>query len=535
MSEPVLTIDGLTVRLPGGSDRPFAVEGASFQVKRGEIVCIVGESGSGKSILSSAVMGALPTGLKHVAGRVLFGGADLLSLSEARLRALRGRSIAMIFQEPMASLNPSMTVAAQIGEMFEIHEPNLTREDVFRRVLGLLNDVQLPDPEAMMHRLPHQLSGGQCQRVVIAMALSLHPQLLIADEPTTALDVTTQAQILNLVRRLRDRQDHGILFITHDFGVVADIADHVVVMRRGRVVEQGPAEQVLTQPADPYTRALLDAVPAGTPRRSCIERGYPVLSVRDMSKHFGTVAALDGVNLDVVEGQTVAIVGESGSGKSTLARAIIRLIKPSGGHVVVDGKDFATLSGHDVRASRNLIQMIFQDPFGSLNPQRTVGDMLERAGVLGGLTRQMARQQAERLVRDVGLSPACLARKPGAFSGGQRQRIGIARALAMRPKIIIADESVSALDVSIQKQVLELLDEIRSRTGTTMLFITHDLRVAAQMADVVVVMRRGRIVERGTPEQVLADPESPYTRELVAAIPGQTFHKKRQAGVSSHG
>ena len=528
MSDPVLAVEDLSVRLPRGADRRFAVESASLTVKRGEIVCIVGESGSGKSVLSSAVMGALPAGLTHAGGRVLFGGEDMTALPEARLRALRGRSVAMIFQEPMASLNPAMTVAAQIGEMFEIHEPRMSREAVRQRVLDLLRDVQMPTPEAILHRLPHQLSGGQCQRVVIAMALSLHPRLLIADEPTTALDVTTQAQILKLIRTLRDRQDHGILFITHDFGVVADIADRIVVMRHGRVVEQGAATQILSRPSEPYTQALLDAVPSGVARASALKGRYPALSVRGMSKSYGTTRALDTIDLDVIEGQTVAIVGESGSGKSTLARAIIRLIKPSGGQVVVGGRDFAQLGGRALQESRGLIQMIFQDPFGSLNPQRTVGHMLDRAGRLGGLTAEEAKTQAERLVRDVGLAPTALLRKPGSFSGGQRQRIGIARALAMRPKVIIADESVSALDVSVQKQVLELLDVLRARSGITLLFITHDLRVAAQVADSVVVMRRGRIVERGSPARVLSDPQDPYTRELVAAIPGQAFHTMRR-------
>ncbi|UMY16766.1 ABC transporter ATP-binding protein [Methylobacterium organophilum] len=524
MLEPVLSIQDLTVRLPRGADRPFAVEGASLTVNRGEIVCIVGESGSGKSILSSAIMGAIPRGLTAAGGRILFGDEDMLRLPEERLRRIRGCGIAMIFQEPMASLNPAMTVAAQIGEMFEIHEPTLSRAEIRERVLGLLRDVQLPDPEAMMHRLPHQLSGGQCQRVVIAMALSLHPRLLIADEPTTALDVTTQAQILNLVRGLRDRKEHGILFITHDFGVVADIADRVVVMRHGRIVEQGTAEAILSHPSDPYTRALLAAVPSGTMRRDIVAKGYPILSVRALSKRYGQMQALDRIDLEVLKGQTVAIVGESGSGKSTLARSIIRLVQPTSGQVVIEGRDFAHLSGRELNASRRFIQMIFQDPFGSLNPQRTVGSILERAGCLGGLNRAEAKAQAERLVREVGLPVTVLARKPGAFSGGQRQRIGIARALAMRPKIIIADESVSALDVSIQKQVLDLLDGLRARTETTMLFITHDLRVAAQIADTVIVMRRGQIVESGSPSAVLSAPKHAYTRELVAAIPGRAFH-----------
>ncbi|MDR3514940.1 MAG: ABC transporter ATP-binding protein [Azospirillaceae bacterium] len=533
MTEPVLRIDGLTVGLPGGSDRALAVNDLSLEVFPGEILCIVGESGSGKSVLLSAIMRALPRGLGHLKGGITVDGVDLATLSERQLRRMRGNSMAMIFQEPMASLNPAIPVGRQIAEVMEIHAPTMPVAERRQRVIDLITDTNLPDPPAIARRFPHQLSGGQCQRIVIAMALAMNPKLLLADEPTTALDVTTQAQILKLVRRLCGIHGHGILFVTHDFGVVADIADRVAVMQEGRLVEIGPVDDILHRAIHPYTRRLVAAVPRfAAVARAPIDTA-PSLRITGLSKFYGAVRALDGVTLEVAAGSTLAIVGESGSGKSTLAKAIIRLIEPSQGSITIGGHDFATITGSALARQRRLIQIVFQDPFGSLNPHRSVGALLVRAGVLGGLDHDAAVQQAHDLVARVGLKPEALARKPLAFSGGQRQRIGIARALAMRPSILIADESVSALDVSVQKQVLDLLAEIQRETRLTMLFITHDMRVAAQIADRILVMRRGRVVEYGVTLTVLARPSHPYTAELLAATPGQVWEQTRQPALEA--
>ncbi|MCX7382956.1 MAG: ABC transporter ATP-binding protein [Alphaproteobacteria bacterium] len=529
MSAPVVAIENLSVALPPDGDRPFAVEDISLAVAPGEILCIVGESGSGKSVLASAIMGALPRGLRHAAGRIVFAGQDLARLPESSLRGIRGRQIAMIFQEPMAALNPAIRVGAQIEEILEIHAPAMPKAERSSRTLALMRKMQLPDPEAIARRYPHEISGGQCQRVVIAMALAWNPALLIADEPTTALDVTTQAQILKLIKALRDEHGHGVLFVTHDFGVVADIADRVAVMQRGRLVEIGATSQVLNDPQHPYTRQLIAAVPSLVPRPRPAPADTPALRLEGVSRFFGPLKAVDDVTFDVPSGGTVAIVGESGSGKSTLAKAVIRLLAPDSGRTLIEDVDFARLSGRDLMRRRRLVQMVFQDPFGSLNPNRTVGAMLERAGVLGGLTPREASAQAADLLDLVGLQREALDRKPEAFSGGQRQRIGIARALAMRPSIIIADEAVSALDVSVQKQVLELLERLQRERGLTMLFITHDLRVAAGIADRIAVMQRGRVVEFGTAVQVLLHPRHSYTAELVAAAPGRDWQSARQA------
>jgi len=532
MSDAILRIDGLSVALPSGADRRWAVEALSLEVNRGEILCVVGESGSGKSVLASAIMGALPRGLRRSAGRIVFRGDDLAAMPERQLRSIRGRDIAMIFQEPTAALNPAIRVGQQVEEVFQIHRPDMPANERRQRVLRLLADTHLPDPEAIAARFPHEISGGQCQRVVIAMALALTPALLIADEPTTALDVTTQAQILRLLRELRDAHAHGIILVTHDFGVVADTADRIAVMQGGRLVEVGLADQVLNRPAHPYTQSLIAAVPGLVPPlRPVRAPAPPVLQVRGLSKSYGSVRAMDGVDLDVERGATLAIVGESGSGKSTLARTLIRLVEPSGGQVMIGGADYAVLRGSALRMQRRRVQMIFQDPYGALNPRRTVGDVLVRAGVLGGLTGAQARLRAAELVGLVGLSPQALERRPASFSGGQRQRVGIARALAMNPDIVIADESVSALDVSVQAQVLALLADIQARTELTLLFITHDLRVAAQIADEIAVMWRGRVVEHGPAADVLGRPRHAYTAELVAAAPGRAWQAQRgQAG-----
>jgi len=521
-TQPILRVENLSVALPKGADRPFAVKAASFDLRPSEILCIVGESGSGKSVLSSALMGAVPEGLKIVDGKVVLGSTDLVGLSERAFRAIRGSDIAMIFQEPIASLNPAMTVSAQVEEVFELHS-DFDAAERKRRARALVESMHLPNPDRILQAYPHELSGGQCQRVVIAMALAMNPRVLIADEPTTALDVTTQAQVLKLVRELRDVHGHGIVFITHDFGVVADIADRVAVMRHGEIVEIGDAQQVLTAPAHPYTKELIAAVPSLTPHdRPAPPQGEePVLVVHDLQHSYGNVQVLKHVELTLSPGRVISIVGESGCGKSTLAKAMIRLIEPKSGRVEVAGADLLGLSPAPLRARRRSIQMIFQDPFGSLNPRRRVGPMIARAAMLAGVEAGEARRRAEELLDLVGLQKSAYWRKPSAFSGGQRQRIGIARALAMRPDVLIADESVSALDVSVQAQVLKLLRELQEKLQLAIVFITHDLRVAAQISDEIVVMQKGEIVERGSAAQVLQAPTHPYTRTLLDAAPGR--------------
>ena len=518
MVDPILTVQGLTIALPEGGDRPYAVEEVGFDLRRGEILCVVGESGSGKSMVAGAVMGAIPGGLPRTAGRITLGETDLTRLSERELRGLRGNRVAMIPQEPIASLNPVVRVGRQVEEVFELHT-DLPPDERRSRALALLADMHLPDPERIARSYPHQLSGGQCQRVVIAMALAMNPDVLIADEPTTALDVTTQAQILKLICELRSGR--GVLFITHDFGVVAQIADRVAVMRQGRLVEIGEASQVLTAPQHDYTRTLIAAVPSLTPGLRQPSQSPHALVARGLTKTYGVHRALDGVDLEVRRGETLAIVGESGSGKSTLARILVRVVPCTEGEARLGDTDLLALSGAALRARRGAIQMVFQDPFGSLNPRRRVGDIIVRAGMLAGASRARARSRAEELLELVGLSKAAFRRRPAAFSGGQRQRIGIARALAMNPEILIADESVSALDVSVQAQILDLLRDLQARLGLAILFITHDLRVAAQMGDRIAVMHRGLVVETGPVAEVLTAPSHPYTQALLAAVPGR--------------
>jgi peptide/nickel transport system ATP-binding protein len=523
-SAPILAVEGLTVALPKGADRPLAVENVSLELRRGEILCIVGESGSGKSALSGAIMGAPAPGLRVAGGSVRLCGQELTRLSERAWHRIRGNRIAMIFQEPMAALNPAMPVGQQIMEVFELHA-RMSRADRRARALQLIRSMQLPEPERIAASYPHQLSGGQCQRVIIAMALAMSPEVLIADEPTTALDVTTQAQVLRLIRELRAIHGHGILFITHDFGVVAEIADRIAVMRHGRIVEIAEARQVLTQPAHPYTRELIAAVPSLVPPSvkgtAQMAGGKTVLAVTGLAKNYGRVRAVDEITFDLERGTTLSVVGESGCGKSSLARLIVRLTEPTSGRVDVNGRCYLTLKGRELRASCRAVQMIFQDPFGSLNPLRRVGAAIARAAVLAGADRRTARARAGELFDRVGLPREGLDRRPAAFSGGQKQRIGIARALAMNPDVLIADESLSALDASSQAQILELLRKLQNELGLAILMITHDLRVAAQISHRIAVMQAGRIVEIGPAERVINSPEHPYTRELLDSAPGR--------------
>src|SRR4051794_1251529 len=472
--------------------------------------------------------------VRAVRGRILFDGEDLLAASAARMRQVRGGRIAMIFQEPMTALNPLMTVGRQIEEMIQVHL-DLARDARRRRILELMNDVHLPDPERLLGAYPHELSGGQRQRAMIAMALILEPAILIADEPTTALDVTTQAQILRLIKELQRKHDTGVLFITHDFGVVAEIADRVAVMQHGRLVETGEAAQVLGAPRHPYTRALIGAVPSLVPRSARPASDEPVLlRVSGVEKAYGArrrglaragarraVQAVKSVDLAVRRGRTLGLVGESGSGKSTLARCIVRLIDPDAGEIWLGEAELAALSRRQLRPYRRRIQMIFQDPYGSLNPRLKVAQLIAQGPIVHGVPEPVALASARELLDLVGLDPRAADRFPHEFSGGQRQRIGIARALALRPEVLVADEPVSALDVSVQAQVLQLLADIRDRFHLTMLFITHDLRVAAQVCDDIAVMRHGEIVEQGATAAIFARPTHPYTQELFAAVPGR--------------
>lgn len=535
---PVLKVDALVVETEGQAHKQI-LKGISFEIHAGETLCLVGESGSGKSVSSLTTMGLLPGGaLKATGGRILLDGEDLLQATPKRISELRGSRMAMIFQEPMTALNPVLSVGRQLDEVLARHAQDAAPQRR-ERVLEALEQVHLPDIQRMYASYPHQLSGGQRQRIMIAMALLLKPRLLIADEPTTALDVTTQHQILKLVRELQQKHGTAVLFITHDMGVVADIADRVCVMHHGVIVEQGAVHDVLSKPQETYTHDLLAAVPSLTPRPSRAEKGQAVvLDVAELEKVYaaprslfpwrkarsGGTRAVDNVSFQLREGRTLGIVGESGSGKSTVARCVMRLIDPTGGGVRIGGQQISELSAAGLRPHRQRIQMIFQDPYRSLNPRRTVGQSLIEGPMNYGTTREMALARAEELLSLVGLPADSIERFPHQFSGGQRQRIAIARALAMEPKVIVADEAVSALDVSVQAQVLALLDDIQQRLGIAVLFITHDLRVAAQICDDVLVMQRGRVVEYGPAEQVLGNPKAEYTRQLIEVAPGRSWN-----------
>ena len=529
---PVLQVSGLTIGLPKGSDRPSAVADVSFTVGRGEIVCLVGESGSGKSVIAQSVMGLLPRTLPVQGGRIVLEGEDITDAGIGRLRELRATRMSMIFQEPMTALNPVMTCGDQIDEVLQEHT-KLSPEERRAKTLAILNEVRLPDPERIIRAYPHQLSGGQRQRIVIAIALVLDPVLLIADEPTTALDVTTQAQILSLIKDLQARHGTGVLFITHDFGVVAEIAHRVAVLRLGTLVEIGQRDDVLKRPRHDYTKMLIASVPTHRPRpRSSGSGAEVVLETRNLAKiyldqsWFGKrreVRAAADVNLSLRRGQTLGIVGESGSGKSTVARCIVRLIDPTGGEILLGGKDIAKMSRGALRPLRQRVQIVFQDPYRSLNPRRTVAEAIIEGPVNFGLSRADALARARQLLELVHLDPSALDRYPHQFSGGQRQRICIARALAMEPELLIADEAVSALDVSVQAQVLKLLEEIRERLNLAMLFITHDLRVAAQVCDQLAVMSRGEVVEYGPAQDIFESPRHEYTKALFEAAPGRDF------------
>ncbi len=529
-STPVLRVQAVNIALPPGADRELAVHKVSFDIAAGETLCVVGESGSGKSMLANAIMGLLPAPhVRVTSGHLQLQGEDLLQATPERLQSLRGQRVSMIFQEPMTSLNPVMRVGDQLLEVLDHHHPEWSAAQKRDKVLAALQDVGLPEPEVLMHSHPFRLSGGQRQRVMIACAMLLEPALLLADEPTTALDVTTQAQILSLMKDLQRRQGMAMMFITHDFGVVAEIADRVVVMQKGEVVESGLAAEVLRHPQHPYTKALIDAIPHGQARLQAAEPSPVLMRVEGLSKTYRSggswfkparvVPAAQAVSFDLRQGETLGVVGESGSGKSTVGRCLMGLIAPDAGRIELGGQLLpADVQARSV-AERGRIQMVFQDPFASLNPRHTIGKTLLAGPLAQGVSLDEAQERVRDLLRWVGMTEDAMSRYPHEFSGGQRQRVAIARALAMRPQVIVADEPVSALDVSVQAQVLELFEQVRQSFRLSMVFITHDLRVAAQMCEHIAVMQRGSVVEYGQAAQVLGQPQHAYTRELLAAAP----------------
>jgi peptide/nickel transport system ATP-binding protein len=536
MTEPVLRIEKLQVALPPGADRSHAVQGVSLRIDPGQTLCVVGESGSGKSVMATTVMGLLPKEVKPSGGGIWLKGEALLEASAARLRELRGVAMGMVFQEPMTALNPVMSCGDQVDELLRTHTdwPAAQRK---AEILRVFERVKLPDPPRMFASFPHQLSGGQRQRIVIAMAVILKPVLLICDEPTTALDVTTQKEILSLIDELQREQGCAVLFITHDMGVVAEIADTVLVMNQGLPVEIGSRDEVLLRPKAEYTRMLLAAVPSMTPPPARAEPAGAALlagervtktyQARDWMGRERLTHALKEATVAVRAGETVGIVGESGSGKSTFARCLIRLIDPTAGQIHWADAEVARLAESRLRPLRYRVQVVFQDPNRSLNPRLRVGESLIEGAVNFGATREVALQRAAQLMDKVRLPRESLQRYPSQFSGGQRQRLAIARALACQPQVLVADEAVSALDVSVQAQILALLRDIQAELGLGLLFITHDLRVAAQLCDRVIVMHQGVIVEQGRTGDLYAAPQQPYTRSLFAAAPG---HQVAQPG-----
>ncbi|HXN44392.1 MAG TPA: ABC transporter ATP-binding protein, partial [Xanthobacteraceae bacterium] len=523
-----LEVAHLTVALPPGGERTHAVRDVSFAVNRGEIVCLVGESGSGKSVTAQTVMGLLPRTLKPVGGAVRLEGEDILFAGEARLRDLRTTRMSMIFQEPMTALNPVMTCGDQVDEVLATHT-RLHAAARREKTLAMLRRVGLAEAERIFAAYPHQLSGGQRQRIMIAMALVLEPGLLIADEPTTALDVTTQAQILKLIKDIQRERGMGVLFITHDFGVVSEIADRVAVLRLGELVELGAMRDVLTRPMHEYTRTLIASVPSMVPRASLRDASAPpLLRTENLTKVYADgglfrkrrpVRAAEAVSIEIRRGEVLGIVGESGSGKSTVARCIARLIEPTAGRIWLGPDELAAMSRRRLRKHRRRIQIVFQDPYRSLNPRRKVGQSIIEGPMNFGLSRADAVERAAGLLEFVRLDRNALERFPQEFSGGQRQRICIARALAMEPELLIADEAVSALDVSVQAQILNLMLELQERLGLTYLFVAHDLSVVKHISDRVAVMYVGQMVEMAETETLFAAPKHPYTAALLSAIP----------------
>jgi ABC-type microcin C transport system duplicated ATPase subunit YejF len=539
VSVSLLSVQDLRVGFRQGADLVTAVNGISFEIRRGETFALVGESGSGKSVTALSVLRLLPHNARIVSGSVQLNGTDLFKLPESSLCGIRGRRVGIIFQDPMSSLNPVLTIGQQVGEVLRLHR-GLRGEALRNRAIELLEQVGLPQPEHHYREFPHQLSGGMRQRAMIAIALAGEPDLLIADEPTTALDVTIQAQILELLKRLQRETGMALWLITHNLGIVAEVADRVAVMRGGEIVEMAESVPFFETPQHPYSWQLFDAMPVfesclGRPKT---ESTSPLLEVRDFRVYYpikqgifqrtvGHVRAVDGVSFTLPKGQTLALVGESGCGKTTLGKAMLNLIENSGGQVIFDGVDVTGLQGKARRERCAKMQIIFQDPYSSMNPRMLVGDIVEEGmrALLPKLSADERRERAESLLKSVGLPKAARLRYPHEFSGGQRQRICIARAMAVNPQLIVCDEPTSALDVSVQKQILGLLKELRESQQLSYLFISHDLAVVAELADRVAVMYRGKIVEMGSAEQILFSPSHPYTRTLLQAAP--RMHKSR--------
>jgi len=506
-----------------------AVDDISFTVESGKITAIIGESGSGKSVACYSLLGLIPMPPGRIEGGVArFEGNDLLQMSEAELRKIRGRDITMIFQDPMTCLNPYMTIGAQLVEPIIYHK-GVSQKEARQRAIELLEEVGMRDPHTTIDNYPHQFSGGMRQRVMIAMALINKPKLLIADEPTTALDVTIQAQILHLMAELQTKRDIGIIFISHDLAVVADIADQIIVMQTGKVVEHSDRKGIFENAQHPYTQKLLAAIPAGT-KVSTVQEQDPLISIRklntwfDQGKHKEPVKAVNDVTLDIRKGEILGLVGESGSGKSTLGRSILRLVPVTSGTVEFDGIDVTALHGKDLKNMRRRMQMIFQDPYASLNPRMSVYDTLAEPLLLHGIeNKKTVEKGVLELMDKVGLARAFVRKYPHEFSGGQRQRIAIGRALATRPEFIVADEPVSALDVTIQAQILDLMLGLGREYGLTMLFVSHDLAVVKHIADRIVVLYQGEIVEQGTGRELFENPQQEYTRQLLSSIPGRAL------------
>ena len=518
MAEHLLEVRNLSVQFHTAGGTVKAVSNISWYLDRGETLAILGESGSGKSVSASAIMNLIdmPPG-EITNGQILFEGRDLLTMPIGKRRMINGKRIAMIFQDPLGHLNPVYTVGWQLVETMLVHGAG--RDEAERRALELLKRVGLPSPEASMKKYPHQFSGGQRQRVMIAMALAMKPDIVIADEPTTALDVTVQAEVLSLLDELQKETGMGLLLITHDLGVVAEVADRVVVMNGGEIVETGTPSEVYHNPQHPYTKKLISAAPGRGAMHEPQGRGEALLRVSGMEKAYGAFKALDGVSFDLQPGETMAVVGESGSGKSTLARCLLRLEEADSGQALWKGRDLLSMSRKELFGLRRQIQMVFQDPTQSLNPRMSVYELISEAWVIHPeiLPKARWRERVDELLEQVGLLPEHARRYPHQFSGGQRQRIAIARALALEPQLIICDEAVSALDVSIQAQVIALLDKLRRELKIAFIFIAHDLPVVRDFADHVMVMKSGKVVERGTARQIFESPRQDYTRRLLAA------------------
>ncbi|MBB3949436.1 ABC transporter ATP-binding protein [Aureimonas jatrophae] len=543
----VLEVENLTVDVGTPYGRRAVVRDLSFTVAHGETLCIAGESGSGKSMTSLAIMGLLPRPTARIAsGSIRLGGRELTRLGEGEMRAVRGDRIAMIFQEPMTSLNPVLTIGRQLTEAIRAHR-SVSAGEARRLAVEALEAVRMPQAAARLDRYAHEMSGGQRQRVMIAIALALRPDLLIADEPTTALDVTVQAQVLSLLRDLQRETGTAVILITHDMGVVAEMSDRVVLMRHGEAVEGAPTQRLFRAPASAYARELLAAVPRigeGAARRQTVpavtERDEPVVAVSDLRVRFPTASnwfgrpvadlhAVGGISFRIAPGETLSLVGESGCGKSTTAKALAGLV-PFEGDIVVAGRNAGELDRAGRKAMRRDVQMVFQDPYASLDPRMTAGDLVGEPLVIHRIeTTAERRERVASLFERVGLSPDQMGRYPHEFSGGQRQRLSIARALSLGPKLIIADESVSALDVSVQRRVLDLLQELQAERGVSYLFISHDMAVVENISDRVAVMYGGQIVETGSRDQVFGSPHHPYTRRLIEAVPVPDPTRRRRA------